>query len=871
MVDRINQYRNENYNENHYGNRRHYDDIRSHNEFFGNAFLFIDSPDMNSYCRVPAEELILETLEWKDEINETHIGTATIIDKKMLLVPDILIDKPIVIFLSNSSVIQSAQRGAWQLIYGVIQSIQTSYENVRKNSGEPHEMYSDVRFVRYVIEFVSLSHQLKKSKRRRIYANTSHQSIIKEVISINFGEQFSIEDSPLAKDTDYLALRNQVTQYDESDFEFIKRILFFHNYFFYFSYVPDTIDIKNKDDFLKYCQNQLALDNPFNSKLFIFSSYKSFQNLRYWIDKNEKTQPQETTCSFNIVVPKVIDEEHRPPEPDDIIIEGFIEKTKLHDCGYFNYDRSVNQTDTSAPFPERTFYTNYDMTSVDKSETSSSINTIAMEYYADIPPEEGNGIPIATSKQNFLKKSQNAEVKKKSKIKSYFFRFVGPFTQFKASTSLKEMTMAKNSCDEKKVDVDEGSFCVNQQKIRIQKIFFDKTTSPLYENYKYGEYLFLNGVSTTANVSTDNLNIFANKIAKPKVNGLELAVVVGDSSANKVGTRAENSYFIKPNLLNIQFAWENYLENFNSNQEALRGKEKPKKNEVSTTIYAPLVQPFSGRSGSDKVEGTENINSESHFSFWGIPRVGQEVVVSFVNGDPDRPIVLGSLYNGLSQVPFEDLQSPTSPPHETVGIRTWSVPQDPEALIKGHELSFTDSKDTRGVTLKSSDKVTVEAQGSRSEKINSSALAEEGNVKDEYQLVAGNRKQTITKGDDIYTNVTGDVTFTVTAGNYTLTLSKGEVKVTAADITLTATKTMKLVATTSIELDAPTIKIEGSASVEVNSPMLNLKSQSLLNIESMGAVLMKGTSAVNINSGGVAKLMGGATTNIAGNVSITPA
>jgi type VI secretion system secreted protein VgrG len=41
---------------------------------------------------------------------------------------------------------------------------------------------------------------------------------------------------------------------------------------------------------------------------------------------------------------------------------------------------------------------------------------------------------------------------------------------------------------------------------------------------------------------------------------------------------------------------------------------------------------------------------------WGavfIPRIGHEVIVNFIEGDPDRPIIVGSVYNGLNEPPYE--------------------------------------------------------------------------------------------------------------------------------------------------------------------------------------------------------------------------
>jgi type VI secretion system secreted protein VgrG len=40
---------------------------------------------------------------------------------------------------------------------------------------------------------------------------------------------------------------------------------------------------------------------------------------------------------------------------------------------------------------------------------------------------------------------------------------------------------------------------------------------------------------------------------------------------------------------------------------------------------------------------------------WGafmLPRIGQEVVVTFLDGDPDRPLITGCVYNGDNPVPY---------------------------------------------------------------------------------------------------------------------------------------------------------------------------------------------------------------------------
>jgi type VI secretion system secreted protein VgrG len=64
-----------------------------------------------------------------------------------------------------------------------------------------------------------------------------------------------------------------------------------------------------------------------------------------------------------------------------------------------------------------------------------------------------------------------------------------------------------------------------------------------------------------------------------------------------------------------------------------------------------------------------------------VPRAGEEVVIAFVDGDPDHPIVVGSVYNSSNETPY------ALPAHGAVsGIRTSSLGRDGER----NELRFND-------------------------------------------------------------------------------------------------------------------------------------------------------------------------------------
>ena len=83
-----------------------------------------------------------------------------------------------------------------------------------------------------------------------------------------------------------------------------------------------------------------------------------------------------------------------------------------------------------------------------------------------------------------------------------------------------------------------------------------------------------------------------------------------------------------------------------------------------------------------------------------LPRVGSEVLVGYVHGDADRPVVLGSLHNGLNATPFSFPRDLTRS-----GIKTSTSPGGQG----GHELLFEDRAGAELVALRSNRTMQISA------------------------------------------------------------------------------------------------------------------------------------------------------------------
>ncbi len=137
------------------------------------------------------------------------------------------------------------------------------------------------------------------------------------------------------------------------------------------------------------------------------------------------------------------------------------------------------------------------------------------------------------------------------------------------------------------------------------------------------------------------------------------------------------------------------------------------------------------------------------FGMQFIPRIGQEVIVTFIDGDPDRPLVTGCVYNGDNALPYE---LPTNQTQS--GIKTNSS--------KGgggfNELRFEDKKD--------SEEVFLQAQKDLNIKVLNDSSASVGH--DETLTVQNARTRTVKEGNETITLEQGSRSVTIEVGSDTL-------------------------------------------------------------------------------------------------------
>lgn len=196
---------------------------------------------------------------------------------------------------------------------------------------------------------------------------------------------------------------------------------------------------------------------------------------------------------------------------------------------------------------------------------------------------------------------------------------------------------------------------------------------------------------------------------------------------------------------------------------------------------------------------------------WGslfLPRIGQEVVVSYVDGDPDRPLITGAVYNAVNTTPV------TLPGMQTQStIKSRSSKQG----TAGNEIRLEDKKDAEELYMHAQKDMKVEIENDLSTK-----------------LIAGSETHTIEKGDRTVEVKTGKETHDV-KGTRALTVTGNETHTNKADYTQTVSGNYEL-------------KVTGNLVINVTGS-LTLKAGSSVTIQAGTALTAKAGTALTNEAG----------------------
>ncbi|WP_149499684.1 type VI secretion system Vgr family protein [Roseiconus lacunae] len=319
-----------------------------------------------------------------------------------------------------------------------------------------------------------------------------------------------------------------------------------------------------------------------------------------------------------------------------------------------------------------------------------------------------------------------------------------------------------------------------------------------YETGGDNDLIYRNSISC---ISAERVYRTARQTAKPIISGIQTAVITGPPG--------EEIYPDEYGRVKCQFHWDRYGEN-----------------DDKSSCWIRVSQGHAG----------------AGFGAISIPRIGEEVVISFLEGDPDRPLITGRVYHAQNMPPFGLPDS-----KNISGVKTNST--------KGgggyNELIMDDTK--------SKELIRLHAQYDMDSTIEHDDRQTVHN--DRSIQVDGTHTETIKK----------DTTITVTEGNWSRTISKGmsattvkkeilvdsetqHIHVTAAtEIKLEVGKS-KLVmkADGSIELSGMNIAIDGKESVSIHGAAVTSKADNNNVME--GAMVLSKAKANNMIKGGMIML-----------------
>jgi type VI secretion system secreted protein VgrG len=222
---------------------------------------------------------------------------------------------------------------------------------------------------------------------------------------------------------------------------------------------------------------------------------------------------------------------------------------------------------------------------------------------------------------------------------------------------------------------------------------------------------------------------------KPMMDGPQMAIVTGPEG--------EEIHCDQYGRVKVRFPWDRYS-----------------KNDEHSSAWLRVAQGWAG----------------GQYGFMALPRIGNEVIVSFLDGDPDQPIITGRTYHATNTPPY------ALPEHKT---RT-TLKTKTHKGEGSNELRFEDEADQEQIYLHAQKDLDLLTENNRTEVIkNDSHLTVENN---RFSHTKGNSHHTVDgekreqTGKDHSFNVTG--TLHLKAGTAWLSDSGTELHIKAGQKTV---------------------------------------------------------------------------------------
>ncbi|OZG72959.1 hypothetical protein BTA51_13450 [Hahella sp. CCB-MM4] len=331
---------------------------------------------------------------------------------------------------------------------------------------------------------------------------------------------------------------------------------------------------------------------------------------------------------------------------------------------------------------------------------------------------------------------------------------------------------------------------------------------------------------------------------KPRIDGVQTAIVCG-----KLG---DEIYTDEYGRIKIQFHWDRYGEK-----------------DENSSCWVRVATTSAGKK-------------------WGsvsLPRVGQEVVVTFLEGDPDRPLVIGSVYNISNMPPFSLPGDKTKSGYKSRSSKSGQASNYNEIVFddkKGEEsLSIHAEKDFNmnvknnlGASTKGNASTSVVGNSSDSVDGNSSltvggdhsvSVTGKQNITvsgTQTQAVTG--KQTLNVSADQEESISGNITQSATnhtvslSADHTLNATNQKISLGSAQEVSASSQKFTISGLQNVQADAQTVNVTGKTSTTATDIALSAGSKislavggTSIQIDGGGVTITLGASSVKVDATGV--------------------